>query len=58
MIEICWGGKRKLELKENKLTRSWIEDGDVIKIEGHCKNDDYIIGFGDCTGLVLPADVI
>jgi len=58
MIEICWGGKRKLELKKNNLTRSWIEDGDIIKIGGYCKGSDYIIGFGDCTGLVLPSHII
>jgi len=56
MIEICWGGKRKLELKKNKLTRSWIEDGDIVTIKGYCKGNNYIIGFGDCTGLITQAD--
>ena len=35
--------------------RSFLEDGDRLTLRGHAQGPDYRIGFGDCTGRVLPA---
>jgi fumarylacetoacetase len=36
-------------------TRTFLEDGDRLAIRGHARGEGYRIGFGDCTGRVLPA---
>ncbi len=54
LLELSWGGKEPLELA-NGDTRSFIEDGDTLTLHGAAQGDGYKIGFGDCTGTVLPA---
>jgi len=54
LLELSWGGKEPLTLDTGE-TRSFIEDGDTLTLKGHCEGDGYIIGFGACTGTVLPA---
>lgn len=54
LLELSWGGKEPLQL-DNGVTRSFLEDGDTLTLNGNAQGDGYIIGFGDCTGTVLPA---
>ena len=54
LLELSWGGKEPLQLDSGE-TRSFIEDGDTLSLHGHAKGDGYIIGFGECTGTLLPA---
>ena len=54
LLELSWGGKEPLTLS-NGETRSFIEDGDRLTLKGAAKGEGYQIGFGDCTGRVLPA---
>lgn len=54
LLELSWGGKEPIEL-EGGETRSFIEDGDTLTLRGAAKGDGYKIGFGDCTGTILPA---
>ena len=54
LLELTWAGKEPVTL-EGGQTRTFIEDHDRITLRGTCKGDGYIIGFGDCTGVVLPA---
>ncbi len=54
LLELSWGGKEPLTLPSGD-TRSFIEDGDMLTLKGAAKGDGYTIGFGDCTGTVLPA---
>ncbi|MXY33173.1 MAG: fumarylacetoacetase [Boseongicola sp. SB0676_bin_33] len=54
LLELSWGGKEPLELAQGG-TRSFIEDGDRLTLRGFARGDGYRIGFGDCTGKVLPA---
>jgi len=54
LLELSWGGKEPLEL-EDGATRSFIEDNDTITMTGAAMGDGYQIGFGVCTGKVLPA---
>ena len=38
-------------------TRGFLEDGDEVILRGRCRREGYIsIGFGECRGVVLPAD--
>ncbi len=53
LLELGWGGKDPLPITGG--TRSFIEDGDTVTLRGHARGDGYRIGFGDCTGRLLPA---
>ncbi|WP_170392276.1 fumarylacetoacetase [Ruegeria arenilitoris] len=54
LLELSWGGKEPITLDTGE-TRSFIEDGDTLTLKGAARGDGYTIGFGDCTGTVLPA---
>ncbi|SIN87487.1 fumarylacetoacetase [Vannielia litorea] len=54
LLEVTWGGKEPLTLDTGE-TRTFIEDGDTLTLEGHAQGDGYRIGFGPCTGKILPA---
>jgi fumarylacetoacetase len=54
LLELSWGGKEPLSLPGG-VTRSFLEDGDTLTLTGAAKGDGYTIGFGDCTGTILPA---
>ncbi|MEO0402003.1 MAG: fumarylacetoacetase [Pseudomonadota bacterium] len=54
MLELSWGGKEPLTLDSGE-TRTFLEDGDTLTLAGHAQGNGYKIGFGTCTGTVLPA---
>ena len=54
LLELSWGGKEPLELAQGG-TRSFIEDGDRLTLKGAARGAGFTVGFGDCTGRVLPA---
>ncbi len=54
LLELSWGGKEPITLDSGE-TRSFIEDGDTITLKGAARGDGFTIGFGECTGKVLPA---
>lgn len=53
LLELSWGGKEPIAVGDQ--TRSFIEDGDTLRFVGHARGDGYRVGFGECTGKVLPA---
>jgi fumarylacetoacetase len=54
LLELSWGGKEPLTL-QNGQSRSFVEDGDTLTLRGHAQGDGYRVGFGACTGTILPA---
>lgn len=54
MLELSWGGKKPITLKDG-TTRTFFNDGDNVVLRGYCENDKVRIGFGKCTGKILPA---
>ncbi len=55
MLELSWSGKEPITLDSGE-NRSFLEDGDRLTLYGAAKGDGYRIGFGACTGKVLPAE--
>ena len=53
MLELTWGGKEPVTLKDNSK-RTFFNDYDKVIITGHCRNDEVTIGFGLCEGKILP----
>ncbi|MEL6242258.1 MAG: fumarylacetoacetase [Pseudomonadota bacterium] len=54
LLELSWGGKEPIRLDTGE-TRSFLEDGDTLTLRGHAQGDGYRIGFGECSGTILPA---
>ncbi|MGR3199177.1 MAG: fumarylacetoacetase [Paracoccus sp. (in: a-proteobacteria)] len=53
LLEMTEGGKLPVEV--NGESRVFLEDGDEIELYGFAQGDGYRIGFGPCTGRILPA---
>lgn len=54
LLELSWGGKEPMTLDTGE-TRTFIEDGDTLTLRGAAKGDGFQIGFGECSGTILPA---
>ena len=54
LLEMSWGGTEPITLEDGE-TRSFLQDGDRLTLRGAAKGAGYRIGFGDCTGQILPA---
>ncbi|NND91885.1 MAG: fumarylacetoacetase [Granulosicoccus sp.] len=54
LLELSWGGKEPLTLDSGE-TRSFLEDGDTLTLHGYAQGPGYRIGFGECSGTVVPA---
>ena len=56
LLELTWSGQKKIVLKESGgVERTFLEDGDVVRLTGYCQGEGYRVGFGECTGQILPA---
>lgn len=54
LIELTKDGKEPIILN-NGDTRTFLNDGDNVILRGFCENENSRIGFGKCTGKVIPA---
>ncbi len=56
LLELTWRGSEPIELPTGEIRR-FLEDGDEIIMKGYCEREGFRrIGFGECRGLILPAD--
>ena len=56
LLELTWRGKEPIELPSGE-TRRFLEDGDEIIMRGFCEREGFRrIGFGECRGVILPAE--
>ncbi|KAL8461563.1 hypothetical protein ACS0TY_032882 [Phlomoides rotata] len=53
LLELTWNGQKPLSL--NGITRTFLEDGDEVILSGCCKGDGYTVGFGECSGKIIPS---
>jgi fumarylacetoacetase len=53
LLELSWGGKEPIAIAGG--ARSFIEDNDTLTLRGAARGDGYSIGFGECSGKVVPA---
>jgi fumarylacetoacetase len=54
MLELAWKGTKPLTLSDG-TTRTFLMDGDSLTLHAHCQGKGYRIGFGPCTGTILPS---
>ena len=66
MLELCWKGTREVVVKggdggeveeeeDGRIIRKFLRDGDEVIMRGYCQGDGYRVGFGECSGKILPA---
>jgi fumarylacetoacetase len=55
LLELTWKGTEPIELPTGEARR-FLNDGDEVILRGYCERDALRIGFGECRGVVLPAD--
>lgn len=56
LLELTWRGKEPIELP-NGEQRRFLEDYDEIIMKGYCEREGFRrIGFGECRGMILPAE--
>jgi fumarylacetoacetase len=56
LLELSSRGREPIELPSGE-TRGFIEDGDEIIFRAHCERESFArIGFGECRGVVVPAN--
>ena len=56
LLELTWNGTKNISVEDEQ--RTFVEDGDSIILRGVCRGTDYSVGFGECTGKILPAPKI
>ncbi len=54
MLEISWQGKNPVTMPDG-TERRFILDNDTVVIKGYCEKNGIRIGFGECSGKILPA---
>ena len=58
LMELSFGGKQPVALPGGE-TRSFLQDGDRLILRAHCQREGVRrIGFGECSGTVLPAPAL
>jgi fumarylacetoacetase len=56
LLELTWRGKEPLTLPTGE-ERRFLEDGDEVIMRGYCEREGFRrIGFGECRGMILPAE--
>jgi fumarylacetoacetase len=54
MLELSWNGEKPLRMLDGS-ERKFIEDGDTVIFRAYAERNEVRIGFGECTGKILPA---
>jgi len=55
LLELCWRGTKPITLPSGE-ERKFLADGDTVTLRGEAKCENFKVGFGKCTGEILPAN--
>lgn len=55
LLELSWNGQKPLEMSDGS-TRTFLQDHDTLIIKGYAEKNGVRIGFGSCSGTVLPSN--
>jgi fumarylacetoacetase len=53
LLELSWNGQKPLQMTDGS-TRTFLQDGDTVIMRGHAEKNGVCIGFGECSGKLLP----
>ena len=55
LLELTWAGSKEIHLQDGKVIRKFLQDGDKVVMRGFCQSPEGgRIGFGECSGIILP----
>ena len=54
LLELSWNGEKALHMVDGS-SRTFLADGDTVIIRGFAEKDNVRIGFGTCSGRILPS---
>jgi fumarylacetoacetase len=54
LLELSWNGTEPLSLQDGGQ-RTFLADGDTLTLRGYAQGKGHRIGFGECSGTILPA---
>ena len=54
LLELTWKGTKPLKLSDG-TERKFLQDGDTLVMRGYCNRNGVRIGFGEVSGMILPA---
>uniref|UniRef100_A0A914YSB4 Fumarylacetoacetase n=2 Tax=Panagrolaimus superbus TaxID=310955 RepID=A0A914YSB4_9BILA len=54
MLELSWKGSKEVKLGPTQ-TRKFLQDQDEVNLIGYCEKDGKRLGFGPCSGKLVPA---
>ncbi|TNE72312.1 fumarylacetoacetase [bacterium] len=54
LLELTWRGASPITLKTGEQ-RTFLKDGDSLRMSAFCQNENYRIGFGEVVGEIVPA---
>lgn len=54
LLELTWKGTKPIEMADGSQRR-FLEDRDRLTLTAWCQGDGYRVGFGECSGVILPA---
>eukprot|EP00897_Mesotaenium_endlicherianum_P005135 jgi/Mesen1/464/ME000101S10691 len=55
LLELTWGGRDTITLEHGDVSRKYLQDGDEVILTATCQGQKGSVGFGSCTGRILPA---
>jgi fumarylacetoacetase len=53
LLELSWNGSEPVSLCDG-AQRTFLEDGDTLTLRGHAQGNGHRVGFGECSGAILP----
>lgn len=56
LLETTWQGTKPIQLPGGE-ERRFLEDGDTVYMTGWCQGEDYLVGFGEVAGKIVPAKI-
>lgn len=54
MLELSWAGSQPIQLNDGS-SRSFLEDGDTVRLRGYAEKNGLRVGFGSVTTKILPS---
>lgn len=57
LLELTEGGLKTI-LLDDGVERTWLLDGDTVKISGYAQGNGHTVGFGEIVTTILPAETI
>jgi fumarylacetoacetase len=54
MLELSWNGQRPIKLNDG-TERTFLHNDDTIMLKGYAERNGIRIGFGECSGKILPS---